>query len=91
MNPVIPRHSDPLDSMPDMLDSANRGFDQRTGFRLGYAQDGCPRLQYPPYVPAVPGYRMPIGPWEREEMRVAIHAWHERWFQGLESRQSAFQ
>jgi hypothetical protein len=91
VNSLLPRHSDPLDGVIGVLESANRSFDQRTGFRLGYAQDGCPRLQYPPYVPAVPGYQKPNGPSEREEMRVAIHAWHERWFQGLESRQSAFQ
>ena len=76
------KYQDPLGVDWDMVKAANRRFDRETGFRETAAQLGIPRLKYPPYVPAVPGYRMPPAGPAAEAMTERILEWNDRWITG---------
>jgi hypothetical protein len=76
---VTLKYSDELGYDEGLVAAANRAYDQRTGFNVKYPGDGTPRLQYPPYVPALPGYEVPVAGRETQALSAAIFAWHERW------------
>jgi len=61
--------------------AANRAYDARTGFNVKFPGDGAPRLQYPPYVPALPSFEIPPAGPATKAMSAAIFAWNERWVQ----------
>jgi hypothetical protein len=73
------KYEDPAGEDKDALARANEAFDGRTGFNVKAPGLGCPKLQYPPYLPAVPGYQVPGIGNEGVAMTERIWEWNERW------------
>lgn len=66
---------EPSGISPLEIAQANRAYDAAHGFSPGQQGLGFTRLEYPPYVPAVPGYQ--DGVTSAEE----IHAWNAAWLE----------
>ena len=66
---------DPVGSDPLTIARANRAYDARHGFSPKECGLGFTRLEYPPYVPAVPGYQYGVTTDED------IHAWDAAWLE----------